>query len=46
MVAVCICIFTVFYASKIINYAIDLWQTMPIKEERSHPLYISKDIMR
>ena len=35
---------TVFYVSKIINFSINLWQNMPIKEERSTPIYITKVI--
>lgn len=34
----------VFYLSKLINLGIKLWQALPIKEEPSTPLYISKEL--
>lgn len=35
----------VFYLSKIIDFAIKIWQALPIKEEkRSTPIYITKVI--
>lgn len=34
----------VFYLSKLINLGVKLWQALPIKEEPSTPLYISKEI--
>lgn len=40
-----ICLLVVFYISKILNFAINLWQEMPLKEvKKSHPLYITKKL--
>lgn len=40
-----ICLLVVFYISKILNFTINLWQEMPLEEEkRSHPLYITKEL--
>ena len=34
----------VFYLSKLLNFSIKLWQDLPIKEEASTPIYITKEI--
>ena len=39
-----ICFLAVFYISGFINFIIDLWQNMPLKEEPSTPIYITKVI--
>lgn len=39
-----ICYLTVFYLSKIIDFSVKIWQALPIKEERSTPIYITKEI--
>lgn len=35
---------TVFCLSLIINDLIFIWQNMPLKEEKSTPIYITKEI--
>lgn len=39
-----LCCLWVFYFAKIINFIVKIWQAMPIKEERSTPIYITKVI--
>ena len=34
----------VFYLSKLLDFSIKLWQVLPIKEEASTPIYITKEI--
>lgn len=34
----------VFYFSKLIDFGVELWQVLPIKEEASVPIYITKEI--
>ena len=34
----------VFYLSKLIDLSIKLWQTLPIQEEPSTPIYITKEL--
>lgn len=34
----------VFYLSKLIDFGVELWQALPIKEEKSIPIYITKEI--
>lgn len=38
------CFIIVFYLSKIIDFSAKIWQALPIKEERSTPIYITKEI--
>ena len=42
MVAIVVCIITVLYCSKILDIGINLWQNLPLKEEKSTPIYIIK----
>lgn len=44
MIAIIICIVTVWYCSKILNIGINLWQSLPLEEEKSTPIYITKEI--
>lgn len=45
MLKIIVCLVIVFYISKVLNIAINLWQQLPIKEvERDHPLYITKKL--
>lgn len=44
MLKIIICIITAFYCSKILNIGINLWQSLPLKEEKSTPIYIVKEI--
>lgn len=39
-----ICFLTVFYIANIVHIGIEMWQVLPIKEERSTPIYITKVI--
>ena len=39
-----VCFAIVLYLSTSIDFGVKLWQTMPIKEERSCPIYITKEI--
>lgn len=39
-----ICLIVVFYISHIINFGVKVWQALPIEEERSTPIYITKEI--
>lgn len=39
-----ICLVVVFYISHIINFGVKVWQVLPIEEEKSTPIYITKDI--
>lgn len=39
-----ICIIIVYCLAKFINYVVALWQALPIKEEKSIPLYIKKEL--
>lgn len=39
-----ICLITVFCISYIINFGVKVWQMLPIEEEKSTPIYITKDI--
>jgi len=34
----------VFYLSKLLDFGIKLWQALPIKEEPSTPIYITKEL--
>lgn len=44
MIAIIICLITVWYCSKIFNIGINLWQNLPLKEEKSIPVYITKEL--
>jgi len=39
-----ICFLIIFYLSKLLDFSIKLWQVLPIKEEKSVPIYITKEI--
>ena len=39
-----LCCLLVFYFAKIINFIVKIWQAIPVKEERSTPIYITKVI--
>ena len=39
-----LCLFVVFLIGKYINIAVELWQVLPIKEEKSTPIYLTKVI--
>jgi hypothetical protein len=38
------CIAFAYAAGVIVNYIVDKWQALPIKEEASTPIYITKEI--
>lgn len=38
------CVAFAYAAGIIVNYIVDKWQTLPIKEEASTPIYITKEI--
>lgn len=38
------CVAFAYAAGIIVNYIINKWQTLPIKEEASTPIYITKEI--
>lgn len=39
-----LCIGIVFYASIMIHFCIEIWQAYDIKEEKSTPIYIKKEL--
>lgn len=39
-----ICFLVVFYIANIVNIGVQIWQAMPIKEEPSTPIYITKEL--
>ena len=39
-----LCLFAVFFIGNYINTAVELWQALPIKEEKSTPIYLTKVI--
>ena len=45
-IKVIICFLVVFYISKILNYAIKMWQALPIKEVYESPFYITKELFK
>lgn len=39
-----LCIAITYFTGITVNYIVDKWQTLPIKEEASTPIYITKEI--
>lgn len=44
MAAILFCIAIICWISVIFDIAIQMWQTFPIKEEKSVPIYITKEL--
>lgn len=39
-----LCFLVVFYIANVINIGVKLWEIVPIKEESSTPIYITKEL--
>jgi len=44
ILSILILFLVVFYLSKLLDLSIKLWQLLPIKEEPSTPIYITKEL--
>lgn len=44
MIVILGCLFLVTTISVLIDYSVQLWQELPVKEEKSTPIYITKEI--